>query len=91
MEFLRRDKKYKLFFVEVDDEDRERVVEATVTGLEIQQDNDYGEVFSEYSIAPMARYLVSSDVTVTAHVVPAEDGTMFTIRDFTEEDEYDSE
>lgn len=80
-------KEYKLFLVEVDDEDRERVLSGRVNRCEITVEPEYSDVHVDYSNYPMARYRASETVTVTLNLVPSADGTYFEIVNFKEEDE----
>jgi len=80
-------KEYKLFLVEVDDEDRERVLSARVRRCEIKVEPQYDDVHVDYSNYPMARYRTREDVTVHLELGPREDGTYFEIVDFSKEDE----
>lgn len=85
-------KEYKLFLVEVDDEDRERVLSGRVNRCEITVEPEYSYVHTDYSNYPMARYRTSETVTVTLNLVPSPDGTYFRIEDFNymeEDDERD--
>lgn len=80
-------KEYKLFLVEVDDEDRERVLSARVRRCEITVEPECSDVHTDFSQYPMARYRTREDVTVTLELGPREDGTYFEIVDFSREDE----
>ena len=82
-------KEYKLFLVEVDDEDRERVLSARVGRCEITVEPEYSDVYTDFSNYPMTRYRTREDVTVTLNLVPSENGTYFEIVDFTETAESD--
>lgn len=80
-------KQYKVFLVELDDDDRERVLSGRVSVAEITSEPNYQDVFSEYSMAPVAHYMVSEDVTMTLKMVPNENGTIFTIEDFSKDEQ----
>lgn len=80
-------KEYKLFLVEVDDEDRERVLSGLVRGCEITVEPEYSDMYTDFSNYPVARYRTCEDVTATLKLVPREDGTYFEIVDFSKEDE----
>ena len=82
-------KEYKLFLVEVDDEDRERVLAGRVSRCDIIVEPEYGDIHTDSFDYPMARYRTSETVTVRLNLVPSPDGTYFRIEDFnyTEEDD----
>lgn len=80
-------KEYKLFLVEVDDVDRERVLSGRVNRCEITVEPEYSDVHTDYSNYPMARYRTSETVTVTLNLVPSADGIYFEIVNFKEEDD----
>lgn len=80
-------REYKLFLVEVDDEDRERVLSARVVRCEITVEPEYSDVYTDFSNYPMSRYRTSEDVTATLKLAPKPDGTYFEIVDFSKEDE----
>jgi hypothetical protein len=80
-------KQYKVFLVEVDDEDRERVLSGLVQHCEIAVDPQWENVHSEYYSAPVRSFMTNIDVTVTLKLRPREDGTYFTIENFSEEPE----
>ena len=80
-------KEYKLFLVEVDDEDRERELSARVRRCEIKVEPEYSDVHVDYSNYPMARYRTREDVTVTLELGPREDGTYFEIVDFSSDED----
>lgn len=84
-------KRMRVFFVEMDDEDRERVVSALVEHVEINHDPEYADIHSGYSDFPVSRFLTSENVTIKAKVVPFEDGTYFRIENFLEEDTEDED
>ena len=83
-------KQYKVFLVEVDDEDRERVLSGLAGHCEIEVEPQYAEVHSEF-MGPVARFVTSTDVTCTLKLVPREDGTYFRIEDFSESDPYEDD
>lgn len=78
-------KEYKLFLVEVDDEDRERVLAGRVSRCEITVEPEYSDVHVDFADYPMHRYRTSETVTVTLNLVPSENGTYFRIENFAEE------
>src|SRR5690349_8939413 len=80
-------KRYKMYLVEVDDDDRERVLSARVDNIQLEVVPNYSEVMIDYSTAPVARYVDSWGATVTMNMVPNEDGTIFRVENFNEEDE----
>lgn len=85
-------KEYKLYLVEIDDEDRERVLEGRVSRCEITVEPEYTDIHTDYSFSPVARYVAREDVTVTLNLVPSPDGTYFTITNFAkEDDEYEGD
>ena len=85
-------KEYKLFLVEVDDEDRERVLAGRVSRCDIIVEPEYSDVYTDYGNYPVARHRASETVTVRLNLVPEADGTYFRIEDFNymeEDDERD--
>lgn len=84
-------KEYKLFLVEVDDEDRERVLSGLVRRCEITVEPEYSDVHVDYSNYPMARFRTGEDVTVTLELGPREDGTYFEIVDFSDKEDEEEE
>lgn len=80
-------KEYKLFLVEVDDEDRERVLAGRVSRCEITVEPEYSDVHVDFVDYPLTRYMASEDVTITLKMVPSPDGTYFRIENFNEEDD----
>jgi hypothetical protein len=77
-------KQYKVFLVEVDDEDRERVLSGLVQHCEIAVDPQWENVHSEYYSAPVRSFVTNTDVTVTLKLRPREDGTYFTIENYSD-------
>lgn len=82
-------KEYKVFFVEVDDEDRERVLECRVDNIRVRMDQDHHDILSDYSTVPVARYMASSTYSIEEMtLLPMDErGTVMRIRDFSKEDE----
>lgn len=72
-------KQYKVFLVEVDDEDRERVLSGLVQHCEIEVE----DIHSGF-MGTVARFVTSTDVTCTLKLVPREDGTYFTIENYSD-------
>lgn len=79
-------KEYKVFLVEVDDEDRERVIVGRSMGCEINSHYDYSDIHSDYSNLPMARFATSQEVTMTLKLKPIEGDTFFRIENFADEE-----
>lgn len=79
-------KEYKLFLVEVDDEDRERVLAGRVNRCEINVEPEYADIHTDYSLIPVKQYRTSETVTVTLNLVPSANGTYFTIENFAKEE-----
>jgi hypothetical protein len=80
-------KEYKLFLVEVDDEDRERVLSARVGRCEITVEPDYADIHVDSLLNSARIFKTSETVTVTLNLVPSVDGTYFKVENFMEEDE----
>lgn len=83
-------KEYKLFLVEVDDDNRERVLAGRVTSCEINVEPEYADVHVGYADYPVARYKSHEHVTITMNMVPS-NGTYFTIEDFREDEDEGSQ
>lgn len=76
---------YKLFLVELDDDNRERVIAGRVANIEMTHEPVYEDV---YSISGLIHKFMSEDnITITMKMIPSGDGTYFTIENFMEEDE----
>jgi hypothetical protein len=86
-----RGKRVKVFFVEVDDEDRERVLECLVDNVSIRVDTDYSSILSDYSMAPLGRYVTSQNYVIEEmSLIPMnEEGHVMVMRDFSKEDEHE--
>lgn len=82
-------KEYKLFLVEVDDEDRERVLSARVSRCEITVEPEYADIHADMLLNSAKIFRTSETVTITMKMVPRQDGTYFEIVDFTETAESD--
>lgn len=80
-------KRYKLFLVEVDDDDRERVVAGNVGAVSVDTDYNSLEVDQLLDSSRIFKTTVA-DVTLTAKMEPFPDGTYFQIEDFSN-DVYD--
>lgn len=76
--------RYKVFLVEEDDDDRERVVSGLVEVVEIVSEPTYGNVYSDITTAPIMTFLDSTETTLTLKLVP---GTKLMFEDFTDEEE----
>lgn len=85
------DKEYKLFLVEVDDEDRERVLAGRVSRCEITVEPEYSDIHVDHFNYPVARYRAYETVTATLNLVPSPDGTYFTIENFAETEDEEEE
>lgn len=79
-------KEYKLFLVEVDDHDRERVIAGRVETVEINMEQDWADVHSEYNVFPVASFEVSRSATLTLRLKQDENGNLFRIENFAEEE-----
>ncbi len=84
-------KEYKLFLVEVDDEDRERVLAGHVGWCEIKIEPEYADVRTDYSDFVVSRFLTDEKVTMTLQLKKRENGTYFTIENFAETEEEDED
>lgn len=80
-------KRYKVFLVEEDDDDRERVIRFLVDKIVFETDPNYGDVYSD--TPPIVnRYSSSTKYTVEMELVA---GTSFTFEEYGEEYDEDSE
>lgn len=84
-------KRFKLFLVEEDDEDRERVIAARVDTAEIDVESEWADVHTEAFDFPVASFVTATRYTLTIKLAPFEDGTMLRIENFGEEDEQESD
>lgn len=75
---------YKLFLVEMDDENRERVIAGRVNHIEFTREQDYADIHDGTSFGPIHRFVTNENVSVTMKLVPSENGTYFTIENFNE-------
>jgi hypothetical protein len=84
-----RGKTFKVFFVEEDDDDRERVIEARVDNVTFNTDHEYADIMSDYSDYPVKRYVTSVRYTLEQMtLLPLDDeGHVLRIRDFMKEDD----
>lgn len=82
-------KRYKVFLVEIDDDDRERVVSGVVEMAEITYEQDHQTIYSDATNYPVASYMMNPRATMTLKCVPKPDGTLFSIENFAEDDEDD--
>lgn len=82
-----QDKEYKLFLVETDDEDRERVIVGRVKCFTVDVEPEWIDIHSGYVDEPIHSFKGSQKATATMDLVPNGDGTLFRIEDFTQEDE----
>ena len=82
----------KVYFVETDDDDRERVISGVVENLKLDVERSYEEVYTDAFLTPVNKYEISHGATLTARLVPSENGTLFKVENFMEEEEqYDCE
>lgn len=77
----------KVFFVDVDDDDRERVLWGLVRNVEVKVDRDYSDIHSDYSMLPVARYMDAERYSLSAEFVPSEDGTYIRYENFVVEND----
>lgn len=80
-------KRYKVFLVEEDDDDRERVLSGLVEHVDIVSEPFYNDVRVDYSDFAVKRFLSHEEVTMTLRMVPRADGTYLIIENFAEEDD----
>lgn len=78
---------YKVFLVEVDDEDRERVLQGRVRAVEITNDPVYDSIHVDDMLSSAKVFKTEDDVTMTLKMVPSENGTYFTMVNFMEDEE----
>lgn len=85
-------KRIKVFFVEEDDDDRERVLWGILEGVRISQEDDFGSVEiddlldSARIYQRVVRYKLEE-----AYFVPREDGTVLTMEDWSDRLDDDEE
>lgn len=79
-------RRYKLFLVEEDDYDRERVISALVDVAEIIQEVDNYSMYTDYSAASVYSYDVPTSARMKLNIVPRDDGTLFRVENFLEDD-----
>lgn len=86
---LEPSKQYKVFFVEVDDYDRERVISGLVKTAESKVDYDEFPECREMGEVLVAGMFSTPKHTLTIELMPNEDGTVYRIEDFSEGSEED--
>jgi hypothetical protein len=82
-------KTYKFFLVEVDDDDRERVIAGQVSQIQIESEVNYGDIRVDDLLDSVRVFSDSVTYTLTANLVPSDDGTYFRIENFLEEEDDD--
>ncbi len=83
-----RGKEYKVFLVEVDDDDRERVLSGRVSHVEIKTEPQWTTVRVESEYLPVGRFLESTDTTITMKMIPMDErGNVFILENFLDEEE----
>ena len=78
---------YKLFLVELDDDNRERVLSCKVKNLEFESTPEYDDIQIDDLLDSPKIYRTSTKTTLELELVSSEDGNLFRIEDFLEEDE----
>lgn len=77
-------KKYKLFLVEIDDDDRERVLSSMAGSVVMDYEVEQDSIYSEYSRQSIKTIASIERVTLTIVLERRPDGTYFTIENFNE-------
>lgn len=88
--YIKHNKVYKVFLVEEDDEDRERVLSALTNHIEVAYEPDYADIHSGDMLTAAKIFRTADHYTLTIKLIPRMDGTYMTIEDFsraTEEDD----
>jgi hypothetical protein len=75
----------RVYFVELDDDDRERVISGVIDGLTITANPTFEDIHTMDSFSPVMRYVSEYEVTMEARFKPGTDGTYFRIENFAEE------
>ena len=76
-----------MYLVELDDDNRERVLKAEVENVVIEQNPQYDTMFSSDSTTPLRVYQSSMGITLKADIVPNREGTAFVMENFNEEED----
>lgn len=85
-----RPRKMRLYFVELDDEDRERVISCVVEGVSFTAEARRDHVYST-STKPLLRSMSTMmDYTLEAKIVPDEEGVSFRMENFSDNDHPDA-
>jgi hypothetical protein len=84
-------KRLKLFIVEMDDTERERVLSCQVEYVTIDRDVEYSTVMSDMSGYGVHRFVDREEVTLKARIVPKDDGTYLTAENFGEQPQEEDE
>ena len=84
---LDTNKTYKVFLVEVDDDNRERVVSGLVRRVVIEEVPHYDNVLVDSASHPVSVFQTGADVTWTLEMMPFEDGVWARIEDFSNQEE----
>lgn len=79
-------KRYKMYLVELDDEDRERVISGLVQDAEFESNIDYDNVEVDRLLDSVRIFSTPTSMTVKFNLIPREDGTYFTVENFLEQD-----
>lgn len=82
-------KRYKVFLVEEDDDDRERVMSGLTDNIHVEQDVNYADVPVDALLDSAKIFRGGVKVTLTLNLIPNADGTYFVIENFLEEDDED--
>lgn len=85
MERFDTNKRYKVFLVEEDDDYRERVISGLAGSVQIKNEPDYSDVRVDEMLCSAHIFKTRDNVSITLEMVPRENGTYFTIEDFSNE------
>lgn len=77
---IKHDKVYKVFLVEEDDDDRERVLSALTNNIQVDYEPDYGDI--DMLLDSVKIFKTQDNYTLTIKLIPRLDGTYITVEDF---------
>lgn len=87
MSIIDQNKQYKVFLVEVDDDDRERVIRGLVRGVEINVEPQYADIHTYDSFLPVRQFIESTTYTMNLTLMPDENGKVLVFENFRDEEE----
>lgn len=78
-------RRFKIFFVEIDDDNRERVISAVAQRAEFKMNNEYNTIYSDAGATLNIPTMYTAELELK--LVPSEDGTLFKWENFADEEE----